>query len=53
MLDFLVWLFLLRYKAIGILKNFGERCQIRDLQQINNLNRSRDDLQCATFRFAY
>ena len=36
MLDFFGMYLLLRYKAIGLLKKFGERCQIRDLQQINN-----------------
>ena len=36
MLDFFGTYLLLRYKAIGLLKNFGERgAKILDLQQIN------------------
>ena len=35
LLDFFVMYLLLRYKAIGLLRNFGERCKIRDLRQIN------------------
>jgi len=35
MLDFFGMYLLLRYKAIGLLRNFGERCKIRDLRQIN------------------
>jgi len=37
MLNFFGMYLLLRYKAIGLLENFGERgAKIRDLQQINN-----------------
>ena len=37
MLNFFGMYLLLRYKAIGLLENLGERgAKIRDLQQINN-----------------
>ena len=36
MLKFFVMYLLLRYKAIGLLKNLERGAKIRDLQQINN-----------------